>query len=304
MSRHHCPKIAQEVMCETGLHNSHWICMLGIGTAACAWWKISQWDTRWMCVSEIKIPYQGDSREDFQQGNQVVSISQVLIQVCDVLPHLRERQGCKGRREGAGTDRKWTGRRKKREKEKKKVNFTLQSSLCWHLSGRLPHSWQAWWQRLPGQQRWSTSCALLSPLPWCCLEINQGGSGSSLLAVTDSDSASGPSRAISISGGFVWKWDTQWDGWTDRQTETVWGSAERENWIKQRRVSKALRERGKKRLIRQLHHAETSEAEKKFNAGNKNRCPVPLEPQIPTDTHVKVPSWTALKSSIKKHCDC
>lgn len=121
MSRHHCPKIAQEVMCETGLHNSHWICMLGIGTTVCAWWKISQWDTRWMCVSEIKIPYQGDSREDFQQGNQVVSISQVLIQVCDVLPHLRERQGCKGRREGAGTDRKWTGRRKKREKEKKKL---------------------------------------------------------------------------------------------------------------------------------------------------------------------------------------
>lgn len=35
-----------------------------------------------------KNPYQGDSREDLQQGNQVVSIPQVLIQVCDVLPHL------------------------------------------------------------------------------------------------------------------------------------------------------------------------------------------------------------------------
>lgn len=37
--------------------------------------------------------YQGDSREDLQQGNQVVSIPQVLVQVCDVLPHLGEEEG-------------------------------------------------------------------------------------------------------------------------------------------------------------------------------------------------------------------
>lgn len=265
MSRHHCPKIAQEVMCETGLHNSPWICMLGIRTTACAWWKISQWDTRWMCVSEIKIPYQGDSREDFQQGNQVVSISQVLIQICDVLPHLRERQGCKGRREGAGTDRKWTGRRKKREKEKK-VNFTLQSSLCWHLSGRLPHSWQAWWQRLPGQQRWSTSCALLSPLPWCCLEINQGGSGSSLLAVTDTVTQRAGRAERSASVAVLCESGTLGgtDGRTDKrrlfeaQQRGKTGSSS-EEWAK-------LYGKEEKRLIRQLHHAETSEAEK-FNAG-------------------------------------
>lgn len=252
MSRHHCPKIAQEVMCETGLHNSPWICMLGIGTTACAWWKISQWDTRWMCVSEIKIPYQGDSREDFQQGNQVVSISQVLIQVCDVLPHLRERQGCKGRREGAGTDRKWTGRRKKREKEKKKklilhcshpsVDSTLLTSvrpIAPQLTGLVTAV--AWPTEMKHQLCPLVSVAMM--LPW-----NKPGWQRVITAGGHwhSDSASGPSRAISIRGGFVWKWDTQWDGWTDRQTETVWGSAERENWIKQRRVSKALRERGKK----------------------------------------------------------
>ena len=42
-----------------------------------------------LCVC---VSYQGDSREDLQQGDEVVSISQVFIQVCDVLPHLRKRE--------------------------------------------------------------------------------------------------------------------------------------------------------------------------------------------------------------------
>lgn len=38
-------------------------------------------------------PYQGDSREDLQQGYEVVPIPQVLVQVCDVLPHLGKEGG-------------------------------------------------------------------------------------------------------------------------------------------------------------------------------------------------------------------
>lgn len=75
---------------------------------------------RCVCVREIN-PYQGDSREDLQQGNQVVSIPQVLVQVCDVLPHLMEEAG-KGMRRGE------EGRGEKQNE--KKVNSTLQSSLC------------------------------------------------------------------------------------------------------------------------------------------------------------------------------
>lgn len=47
-----------------------------------------------------KNPYQGDSREDLQQGDQVVSIPQVFIQVCDVLPHLRKEEEEKERKKG------------------------------------------------------------------------------------------------------------------------------------------------------------------------------------------------------------
>lgn len=61
---------------------------------------------RRVCVCERdENPYQGDSREDLQQGNQVVSIPQVLIQVCDVLPHLREEVG-EGARRGKEGSRK------------------------------------------------------------------------------------------------------------------------------------------------------------------------------------------------------
>lgn len=40
-----------------------------------------------VCVCDA---YQGDARENLQQGDEVVPISQVLIEVSDVLPHLQE----------------------------------------------------------------------------------------------------------------------------------------------------------------------------------------------------------------------
>lgn len=64
-------------------------------------------------------PYQGDPRQDLQQRYQVVSIPQVFVQVCDVLPHLRNKK--------AGTG----GREEKEETKEEKVNTPLQSSLCW-----------------------------------------------------------------------------------------------------------------------------------------------------------------------------
>lgn len=96
----------------------------------------------------------------------------------------------------------------------------LLTQHCWHLPSRLPHSWQGWWQRLPGptetkHQLWPlVSVAMTSPPQW----VGQGGR-----AVTGGDRClhgDSASRLISIRACVVWKWDSEWDRQTDGQTDS------------------------------------------------------------------------------------
>lgn len=101
-----------------------WWTTMMCNVKVCQWYyKVIQNHMRimFLCrhICEGENPYQGDPREDLQQRYQVVSIPQVFVQVCDVLPHLGNKK--------AG----WGGREEKEETKEEKVNTPLQSSLCW-----------------------------------------------------------------------------------------------------------------------------------------------------------------------------
>lgn len=86
-------------------------------------------------------PYQVDPWEDLQQRYQVVSIPQVFIQVCDVLPHLEIKEG---------------------RQEEPVSSQTPVIPLLTSVRAALAHSWRGrWrgrWQRLPRRRGGGTSC--------------------------------------------------------------------------------------------------------------------------------------------------
>lgn len=108
-----------------------------------------------------------------------------------------------GRRKGEGRGME---REKHRERKKKSEFHTLIIPLLtqhyWHLPSRLPHSWQGCWQRLPGQRGRSTSCGLLSLLPWHPLLNDWGGGGLSLLATAAETVTQQPDQQQSF---FLWE---------------------------------------------------------------------------------------------------
>ena len=74
-------------------------------------------------------PYQGDTGQDLQQGNEVVSIPQVLVEVGDVLPHLRREEGRKqGGRKRRG-ERMRRGVERERETDRKLIPHSNHPSV-------------------------------------------------------------------------------------------------------------------------------------------------------------------------------
>lgn len=95
----------------------------------------------WVCESD-QYSYQGNSREDLEQGDQVVSIPQVLIQVCDVLPHLEQ------------TEKKMVKLWGVRVWGHVNVDFPVWTSLS--IGSTLLTVVRVIWQWLLRQQRWHT----------------------------------------------------------------------------------------------------------------------------------------------------